>query len=457
MRRRPLGACASCFPTPILSVSSRVLPQVRFYERISTTVLNAAVGPILKRYLDNLMRRLADAGYRGVAPDHAVERRGDAAQRWSRSLPPARCCPARPPRRSRARHDGGARRETASSPWTWAAPALTPPWCGTARRRSPATRTRRAHGARASHHGHRDDRRRRRLDRLDRRRRTAAHGAAERRRQAGSGLLWAGRHRRRPAATPIWCSAISTPIFSPAAAFASYVDAAERAISHHIAKPLGLDRVAAAAGMYRIMNVNMASAIREISVQKGYDAREFPVICAGGARSDPCLHDRSRARHRAHPGAARGVDLLRRRNAALRPDASFRAQPCLGARRARSITRPSMAHLDEMQTARPTGCLSHEGVAEPQRRFSVQLDLRYSGQYHEVTVEVPERAVRDGDLASHPRPVPSGAQPPLRLRPVRRDRNRRRARQHPADRDRTDAEACRCRRSRCRATAHAPR
>ena len=39
------------------SVSSRVLPQVRFYERLSTTVLNAAIGPVLSRYLDNLLRR----------------------------------------------------------------------------------------------------------------------------------------------------------------------------------------------------------------------------------------------------------------------------------------------------------------------------------------------------------------------------------------------------------------
>ena len=59
--------------------------------------------------------------------------------------------------------------------------------------------------------------------------------------------------------------------------------AAERTIAEHIARPLGLDTVAAAAGMYRVMNVNMASAIREISVQKGYDLREFPLICAGGA------------------------------------------------------------------------------------------------------------------------------------------------------------------------------
>ena len=49
-----------------LSVSSRVLPQVRFYERVSTTVLNAAVGPVLGRYLDNLLKKIAAAQYRGV-------------------------------------------------------------------------------------------------------------------------------------------------------------------------------------------------------------------------------------------------------------------------------------------------------------------------------------------------------------------------------------------------------
>ena len=35
--------------------------------------------------------------------------------------------------------------------------------------------------------------------------------------------------------------------------------------------------------MFHVINVNMAAAIREISVQKGYDPREFPLICAGGA------------------------------------------------------------------------------------------------------------------------------------------------------------------------------
>ena len=57
---------AELMPKAYLSVSSQVLPQVRFYERISTTVLNAAVGPILSRYLTNLTARLADQAFAGV-------------------------------------------------------------------------------------------------------------------------------------------------------------------------------------------------------------------------------------------------------------------------------------------------------------------------------------------------------------------------------------------------------
>ena len=48
-----------------VSLSSEVLPQIKEYERIWTTVVNAYVGPALSRYLTSLASRLRAKGYRG--------------------------------------------------------------------------------------------------------------------------------------------------------------------------------------------------------------------------------------------------------------------------------------------------------------------------------------------------------------------------------------------------------
>src|SRR5262249_56681600 len=48
-----------------VSLSSVVLPQIKEYERIWTTVVNAYVGPTLARYLNALRARLAARGGRG--------------------------------------------------------------------------------------------------------------------------------------------------------------------------------------------------------------------------------------------------------------------------------------------------------------------------------------------------------------------------------------------------------
>ena len=48
-----------------VSLSSEVLPQIKEYERVCTTVVNAYVGPILSRYLARLRTRLHEAGYAG--------------------------------------------------------------------------------------------------------------------------------------------------------------------------------------------------------------------------------------------------------------------------------------------------------------------------------------------------------------------------------------------------------
>jgi len=52
-------------PGVYVSLSSDVLPQIKEYERVWTTVVNAYVGPALARYLDRLAVRLKSHGYRG--------------------------------------------------------------------------------------------------------------------------------------------------------------------------------------------------------------------------------------------------------------------------------------------------------------------------------------------------------------------------------------------------------
>jgi N-methylhydantoinase A len=49
-------------PGAYVTLSSDVLPQIKEFERFSTTVANAAVGPVIQNYLGRLQARLRDAG-----------------------------------------------------------------------------------------------------------------------------------------------------------------------------------------------------------------------------------------------------------------------------------------------------------------------------------------------------------------------------------------------------------
>jgi N-methylhydantoinase A len=60
-------ALLEALPGVHVSLSSDVLPQIKEYERVSTTVINAYVGPLIARYLERFVQRLKDAGYGGPA------------------------------------------------------------------------------------------------------------------------------------------------------------------------------------------------------------------------------------------------------------------------------------------------------------------------------------------------------------------------------------------------------
>ena len=62
-------------------------------------------------------------------------------------------------------------------------------------------------------------------------------------------------------------------------------DLAEKAIQDNVATPLGLDLLAAAQGIVRVVNTNMVNAIRAVSVERGIDPRGY-LLVAGGAPVD---------------------------------------------------------------------------------------------------------------------------------------------------------------------------
>lgn len=61
------------------------------------------------------------------------------------------------------------------------------------------------------------------------------------------------------------------------------VDLAKEAIQKKIAEPMGLTLEEAAEGIIRVVNSTMIRGIRMVSVERGYDPREFAMICFGGA------------------------------------------------------------------------------------------------------------------------------------------------------------------------------
>ena len=61
------------------------------------------------------------------------------------------------------------------------------------------------------------------------------------------------------------------------------LDKAAEAIRRHLAEPLGLTVQAAAAGLLRLVEQNIQHAVERVSIERGYDVRDFTLVAAGGA------------------------------------------------------------------------------------------------------------------------------------------------------------------------------
>jgi len=170
------------------------------------------------------------------------------------------------------------------------------------------------------------------------------------------------------------------------------VEAAKAAVKK-IGDPLGLDVHQAAEGILDIVNENMAGALRLVSVQRGYDPRDFALVAFGGAGP---MHANAVAKVMGSfpvlvppaPGllCATG-DLV----------ADFRGE--FAQTFIRTIDRTTgeelRAILDRLgDEAR--GWLSGEGIPEGAQRVSFNVDMRYYRQGYEIPVDI-DPALLEGD------------------------------------------------------------
>ncbi len=61
------------------------------------------------------------------------------------------------------------------------------------------------------------------------------------------------------------------------------VQASEDAIREHVAEPLGIEVEEAATGILKVVNTNMANGIAEVTMKRGYDPRDLTIVAFGGA------------------------------------------------------------------------------------------------------------------------------------------------------------------------------
>lgn len=163
-----------------------------------------------------------------------------------------------------------------------------------------------------------------------------------------------------------------------------YVDLAHQAIADRIATPLGLDLYEAAAGIVQIVNNNMVGALRVVSVEKGYDPRDFALVAFGGAGP---LHGGQLAELLGtplvlippHPGILSALGLL---STDIHHDAvrTF-------VQRGPDYDTTGMEALYQTMQADTSAHLTAEGISAAQQTFARLADLRYAKQGFEITVE----------------------------------------------------------------------
>ena len=369
-------------PDVYVSLSCDVLPEFREYERLSTVVTNSYVGPVVANYLARLRRVLADRGLRAVP--HVTQSNGGVIPFSTAEALPVRLVLSGP-----STGVVGAAQICSAAGFD---DIITFDMGGTSSDISLVQEGRPKVTA-----GMELDGRPVRSPMLD----IHTVGAG------GGSLAWidSGNHLR---VGPQSAGAFPGPACYGNGMEAAVTDAnvvlrmlnpeyllngqmkidrtASVAAVERLGEPLDMSVEETALGILRVVTANMARAIRVVSVQRGYDPREYALVPFGGAGP---LHASRLARELGMrtivvpeiPGAQSALGLLM---TDVKTDFMRTQITVVDDSEAAAVD----AVFDEL-SARAAEWFVEEDVDEGGREIRRRMDLRYRGQNFELAVEVP--------------------------------------------------------------------
>lgn len=376
-----------------ISISSHVLPEMREYERTLTTVVNSYVQPEVSRYVRNLDRSLQDKGI--TAPLSILRSDGGLVQSAKAAEDPVSLLLSGPA--------GGVTGAVWFAEQAGYSDFLTFDMGGTStdvalvlggeprigretkvgdlavRATSVDVRTVGAGGGSIAH-----------VPELTRALRVGPQSAG-----ADPGPAAYGNGGTEPTVTDANVVLGYLPRELAGGAVTLDVDASRRAVAS-IADAMTLaSPEAAASGIVDIVNENMFGALRLVSVQQGYDPRDFALVAFGGAGP---LH-------------ANALGRLTGSWPVIVPPspgvlcAYGDATTCLRDETARTMVRAfSELSDDELRSAlvelagAAADRLSAEGVSSDHQTAKFQVDLRYQGQGFEIPVDLEATTLESGEL-----------------------------------------------------------
>lgn len=175
------------------------------------------------------------------------------------------------------------------------------------------------------------------------------------------------------------------------------VSLAEAAIVEHVARPLGLDAHAAAEAILTVANAKMAGAIRLVSIERGHDPRTFAYMPfgGGGALHVCAMMNEVGTAHGIVPRFPGVTSALGCVMADMRHDSVQTLNVALDALDEQDL----LIRIDELAR----GCqerLDSAGVTFEGVRESIELDMLYVGQSHTVQVAIDRAAMDRAGIAA---------------------------------------------------------